>query len=92
MRPWFAVIALGLIGASLMGCAQDPWVKPGATQQDAAQAVGSCESAAEQAYFGPGRYGFGAQSAVYNMNRQAWVERCVRSQGFTRASDARRPG
>jgi hypothetical protein len=92
MPSWFTIIALGLIGTSLAGCAQDPWVKPDATQQDAAQAVGSCESAAEQAYFGPGRYSFGAQGAVYNMNRQAWVDRCVRAKGYTRASDAARPG
>jgi hypothetical protein len=89
MKPWFtgiAVIAAGVSGLSLASCAEDPWVKPGATQQDAARDANGCEREADHGIFGGG--GFGASGAVGSMNRMAWVERCIRAKGYTRTTDS----
>jgi len=91
MKPWFtgiALIALGITGLGLTGCAEDPWVKPGATQQDVARDANGCEREADQGNFG-GFSGAGASGAVASMNRMAWVERCMRAKGYTRKTDSR---
>ena len=74
MQPRIPIL-LTLAMAALTGCQQTRWVKPGATQADERRVRQACQQYADQhGIFGAGIPAF--------LNEQAYVNRCVQSQGY----------
>jgi hypothetical protein len=74
MSPRIPILLI-LAMAALTGCQQTQWVKPGATQTDERQVRQACQQYADQhGIFGTGIPAF--------LNEQAYVDRCVQSQGY----------
>jgi len=77
MTHLFKLFILGLVMASLAGCASYTWVKPGVTPQDFTRDAYLCERDMRQSgYFGTGIVGA--------MNQQSFFERCMIANGYSK--------
>jgi hypothetical protein len=74
MSPRIPILLI-LATAALTGCQQTQWVKPGATQADARQVRQTCQEYAD-------RHGIFGTGVPAFLNEQAYVDRCVQSQGY----------